>query len=113
MWLGSIGGGILMTDTYEPLFIRHSLNLQDEDIPTTSVKALFVDSERNIWLGIGTYGLARQDYTTGELTLYSHMPEFADIASVPTINSIIQRRNGEIWFGTYDGGLLFTAKARK
>lgn len=113
MWLGSIGGGVLMTDTYEPLFIRHSLNLQDEDIPTTSVKALFVDSERNIWLGIGTYGLACQDYTTGELTLYSHMPEFADIASVPTINSIIQRRNGEIWFGTYDGGLFIYRKGEK
>ena len=113
MWLGSIGGGVLMTDTYEPLFIRHNLNLQDEEISTTSVKALFVDSERNIWLGIGTYGLACQEYTTGELTLYSHMPEFADIASVPTINSIIQRRNGEIWFGTYDGGLFIYRKGEK
>ena len=55
MWLGSIGGGVLNADTHQSMFTFHSLNFADDDIPTTSVRSLFTDSDNNIWMGIGTY----------------------------------------------------------
>lgn len=114
MWIGSIGGGVMMADTRRPLFSQYNLNLMDKDIPTTSVRALFVDSEHNLWMGIGTYGLACQKYATGQLITNSHIPEFSEITSVPTVYSIIQRKkNNEIWFGTYDGGLFIYQKGEK
>lgn len=114
MWIGSIGGGVLMTDTHQTPFVLHSLNLSDEDIPSTSVRALFADSKQNIWMGIGTYGLACQKHANGQLILHSHMPEFADIKSVPTVYSIIQRKvGGDIWFGTYDGGIFIYREGEK
>lgn len=113
IWLGSIGGGVLMVDTQLPLFTSHSLNLVEDDVPTTAARAIFADDEKNLWLGIGSYGLARKDYKTGKLTFFSHIPEFSGISSVPTINTIVQRKNGEIWFGTYDGGILVYKKGEK
>ncbi|MEL5894796.1 two-component regulator propeller domain-containing protein [Bacteroides sp. GD17] len=113
IWLGSIGGGALMVSTELPPFTSHSLNLVEDDVPTTSVRAVYADSEKNLWLGAGSYGLARKDYETGKLAFNSRIPEFSDISGVPTVNSIIQRRNGELWFGTYDGGILIYKKGEK
>ena len=113
LWLGSIGGGALMVDTQQPPFTRHSLNLVEDDVPTTSVRAVFADADRNLWLGVGSYGLARKDYATGELTFYSHIPEFSSMTGgVPTVNFMIQRKNGELWFGMYDGGILIYKKGK-
>lgn len=113
LWLGSIGGGVLMANTIAPPFASHSLDLEEDDVPTTAVRALFTDAEKNLWLGIGSYGLARKDYATGAMTFFSRIPEFSDISRVPTINTIIQRRNGELWFGTYDGGVMIYKKGEK
>lgn len=113
MWLGSIGGGVLAADTGRPMFASHSLDFTDNDIPVTSVRALFTDSERNIWMGIGTYGLACIEQATGKLKSHSQIPEFAGM-SIPTVFSVVQRRNsGDIWFGTYDGGIFIYRKGRQ
>ncbi len=113
MWIGSIGGGVLAADTSRPMFTSYSLDFADNDIPLTSVRALFTDSERNIWMGIGTYGLACIEYTTGKLKSHSQIPEFAGM-SVPTVFSVVQRRNrGDIWFGTYDGGIFIYRKGEQ
>ncbi|MCD8093356.1 MAG: response regulator [Bacteroides sp.] len=113
IWLGSIGGGVLMVNTDLPPFTSHSLNLMEDDVPTTSVRAIFADSENNLWFGAGSFGLARKDYATGKLTFNTRIPGFENVSGVPTINSVIQRKNGELWFGTYDGGILVYKKGEK
>lgn len=114
MWIGSIGGGVLMVDTRQPLFAMHTLKIQSGEAPTTSVRALFADSEKNFWMGVGSYGLARLDHATGQLALGSGIPGFGEVGTVSTIYSILQRRkNGEIWFGTYNGGILVYRKGEK
>ena len=113
MWIGSIGGGVLMIDTHQPMFALHNLNLADSEIPTTAVRSLFADPEGNLWMGIGTYGLACQEYVTGKLVSHSQMPEFSGM-TVPTVYSVVYRKlTGEIWFGTYDGGIFVYKKGQK
>lgn len=113
MWLGSIGGGVLNADTHQSMFTFHSLNFADDDIPTTSVRSLFTDSDNNIWMGIGTYGLACLEYATGKLKSHSQMPEFTGM-TIPTVFSVVQRKgSGEIWFGTYDGGIFAYHKGQR
>ncbi|MBQ8673021.1 MAG: response regulator [Bacteroides sp.] len=113
IWMGSIGGGVLMSDTEQPPFTSHHLNLQEDDVPATSVRALFPDAEGNLWIGVGSYGLARKNYDTGETVFFTGLPEFAHITRIPTVNAIMQRRNGEVWVGTYDGGILVYRKGEK
>lgn len=113
IWLGSIGGGVLMVDSETPPFTSHLLNLGEDDVPTAAVRAIFADSQKNLWLGTGSYGVARKDYLTGELTFYTRIPEFSEVKSIPTVNTVIQRANGELWFGTYDGGIIIYKKGEK
>lgn len=114
MWLGTIGGGVLMVDTRKPPFTLHSLHFGEEDIPATAVRTLFADAERNLWIGVGTYGMACLEYATGILKMYSHMPEFSGLTSFPSLYSVVQRkRSGEIWFGTYNGGIFVYKKGEK
>ena len=40
MWIGAIGGGVLMADTRQSTFALYTLNFGDEDIPVTSVRTL-------------------------------------------------------------------------
>ena len=70
---GSIGGGVLMIDTKQSPFAFYSLNLAEDDVPTTAVRALFADADKDLWLGTGSYGLARKDYETGVLSFFSHI----------------------------------------
>ena len=114
MWVGTIGGGVLLTDTRQPWFNLHTLHFENEDIPVTSVRALFVDSEQNLWMGVGTYGLACQEYATGKLKMYTHIPEFAGVAALPSLVAMLQRKeSGEIWFGMYNGGIYVYRKGEK
>lgn len=113
IWLGSIGGGVMMADTKQPPFACHSLDLAEDDVPTTAVRAMFADSYGDLWLGAGSYGLARKDCETGAFSFFTHLSEFSDVSGVPTINCMIQRKNGEVWFATYDGGILIYKKGEK
>ena len=114
MWIGTIGGGVLKANTHETLFNLHTLHFGDEDIPVTSVRALFADADRNLWIGVGTYGLARKEFATGELKMYSHIPEFSEVSALPSLTSVLQRKkNDEIWFGIYNGGIYIYKKGEK
>ena len=114
MWIGAIGGGVLMADTRQPAFALHTLNFGDEDIPVTSVRTLFADSDQNSWIGGGTYGLARREYVTGELKMYSHIPEFSGVKDLPSLFAVVQRKkSGDIWFGMYNGGIYVYRKGEK
>nr|WP_235816438.1 hybrid sensor histidine kinase/response regulator transcription factor [Bacteroides ihuae] len=114
MWLGAIGGGVFMVDTRKPKFNLYSFDTMEDDIPTSAVRALFVDNEQSVWLGVGTYGMARHDRKTGQFLYYSRIPEFAGINSMPTVFAIIQRKKtGDVWLGTYDGGVYVYRKGEK
>lgn len=114
MWLGAIGGGVLMADTRQPFFTSHTLYFGNEDIPVTSVRRIFADTDRNLWIGVGTYGLACKEYATGELKMYTHLPEFSEVSSLPSLFAVTQRKkSGEIWFGMYDGGIYVYKKGEK
>ena len=43
-----------MADTRQSTFALYTLNFGDEDIPVTSVRTLFADSDQNLWIGVGT-----------------------------------------------------------
>lgn len=113
IWLGSIGGGVLMADTKHLPFSSYLLDLKEYGVPTTLVRSLFADADGDLWLGVGSYGLARKSFKNGTLEFFSCIPEFSNIPDIPTVNDMIQRRNGEIWFATYDGGIMVYKKGEK
>lgn len=113
IWIASIGGGVLMTDTRRPMFDLHVIDLSDEQIATTAIRSLFVDSMDNLWIGVGSYGLACKMKGSGKVLMHSRIPEFSHIPFIPTVYSMIQRKNGEVWFGTYNGGVYVYQRGKK
>ena len=113
IWMGTLGGGVLLASTQPLPFTSYKPNLKKDGIHTAEVHALLTDSDKNLWMGIGTYGLARQEYGSKNIQFYKHIPEFSDIKMMETVNDIIQRSNGDIWFGTHDGGVLVYREGKK
>ena len=114
MWIGTIGNGVYIADTKEPEFNLYQFKQQDKSITTTSIRSLFVDDDNCVWFGIGTYGIARYDRNTQKYAYYANIPEFSEVKVIPTVYSIIRRKqSAELWFGTYDGGLFVYRKGEK
>lgn len=113
IWLGTIGGGVMLVDTKRSPFAAHPLEVAENDVPATAIRALFADAEGNLWLGAGGYGLACRDARSGETRFYTRIPEFAGVSGMPTVNDMVQRANGELWIGTYDGGIMVYRKGER
>ena len=64
--------------------------------------------------GIGTYGLAVYSPKSNVCNYYPKIPEFSNIGSMPTVNTIVRmKRTNELWIGTYDGGIYVYKKGQK
>jgi len=114
IWLGTIGGGVFMTDTKKFQFELHKYLSDNEPFNTTSVRSLFVDDDDLVWFGIGTYGIARHDRKSGRYDFSRSIPEFSEYGIISTVYAFVKRRaTGELWIGTYDQGIFVYKKGEK
>lgn len=114
LWLGSIGGGVFMVDTRKPRFELFHFEVPDKSVLTVAVRSLFVDKDEMVWMGIGNYGVAKYNRAANQYSFYFDLPEFSGIKEMPTIYSIIQlRKTGDLWFGSYNGGVYIYRKGEK
>jgi len=88
---------------------------------SNTVSSLLIDTGGSLWVGTGNIethgnGLSRlnfnKDTSRWEITNYRYNPPGAAGASVPThylsdrtIQSIFEDRGGNLWFGTFQGGI--------
>lgn len=111
MWLGMMGGGVNIADTWMHQFNLHRLEDVKSRYATNSVRSILVDDEGYIWIGIGSYGILCHDRKSGKHMFYTEIPDLKSLGSWTTTNTIVQRRkNRELWFGTYDAGLIIYDK---
>jgi len=114
MWMGTIGGGVCWVSTKQTHFNRYNIESIKSELPTNSVKSLYVDDDGLVWMGIGTYGLAAYNPKNNVCNYYPKIPEFSNISSMPTVNTIVRmKRTNELWIGTYDGGIYVYKKGQK
>ncbi len=114
MWLGTIGGGVCWVNTKQSQFNLYTIESIKNELPTNSVHSLFVDDEGLVWMGIGTYGLAVYDRKKDICKYYPKIPEFSNVNSMPTVNTIVRmRKTHELWIGTYYGGIYVYSKGQK
>ena len=76
-------------------------------IPSTPVRAIFIDSNDDLWMAATEFGLCRQvgdmvfrNYTTGNSSLLSN-----------SITAFCEDGQGRIWIGTVDGHLNYVDKS--
>jgi ligand-binding sensor domain-containing protein len=109
LWVGTTGSGLLRydaeTQSLEPYSIHHlrSLNLSG-----TAIYSLAQDRTGLLWVGTYSNGITTFLPRANAFTTYTHDP--TNPASTTHLNryvvsAVCERRNGELWIGTLDGGI--------
>ncbi|MCF8227554.1 MAG: histidine kinase [Bacteroidales bacterium] len=98
LWIASSSNGVSI---FEP-FTRNTTTFLPEysnenSIPVVNINCLFEDQQGNIW--IGSKGLSRYNWNTGDFTNYS----VQDGLSNDNVNSILEDDDGRLWIGTEYG----------
>lgn len=98
IWLGHMKKGISYTNDRYLLFQNRAHQCGD-------ISTMMCDSKGNLWLGTDGNGLYVETTAPGK-------PEHEDASSIVktalpdiTISSVIERKNGDVWVGTYNEGI--------
>jgi len=112
LWFGSYSKGLFLYEPGTDSFKRYANDPSDEQsLPSNDVRAIYEDSEKNIWIGTNGGGLALLNRYTGKFTRY--IPSNSSINS-NDVRAIAEDKNGNLWLGTYGGGLnYFDVKKQK
>lgn len=121
LWVGTLGGGLYKLSTIGKQIrinkYEHSNNTWS--LSDNKVISIFKDREGDLW--IGTYGGGLNRLTKQFQEVKASQARFERFVNVPNKNSlsnnivttIIQDRNGLLWFGTFGGGLNHFNKSNK
>ncbi|MBL8290475.1 MAG: SMP-30/gluconolactonase/LRE family protein, partial [Bryobacterales bacterium] len=103
IWVGMGSGGL---DRFErrPLPFKRYIHRpgNPQSLLETFVKAVYTDARENIWVG-STLGVTRIDANSGEYSFFRKPAH--DLANLSYTISMVEDRSGNMWFGTYGGGL--------
>ncbi len=94
MWLGTYMNGV-------NCFAESSSNFRN--IELGNINTICADKAGYYWLGTNDKGIIRFDPRTDEQVIYSK--ENSGIGSNTMVGSLAAR-DGSVWFGTYEGGLI-------
>jgi len=102
IWLGTIGGGVILTNTAKSNFNIFQVNLPK--IPTTAIRSIELDQEDNMWLSVGSYGVVLYNNQSQQTIPQSEIPEFSNVQQT-TIYDIKRYDKHDLLFATYGDGL--------
>jgi ligand-binding sensor domain-containing protein/two-component sensor histidine kinase len=118
IWVSTFGGGLNRVIPSKDSLNRSNikfLRFQNNVIDTSSLSddkiiSLFADNSDNIWIGSFTKGLNKiqsSEASKDDLNFISYVNSPTDFASVAgnMVTSITQDSNGDIWVGTFGGGV--------
>jgi len=103
LWVGT-GYGVSRYDDASDTFIKGG---QDSTsyLNTISTFAIHEDSESRIWICGWNNGVTRLDTSLQSYVVYWHDPDDPSTISSNLVLSVAEQRNGNLWFGTWGGGL--------
>ena len=116
VWLGSLTGGVLQTNTRPGLFSNFNFSSFNPFARANTIRSIYTSNGRNFLFGVGAYGVASYDRITGKSIFNNKIPQFSGLTNADlntTIYSIYKRRNGEIWLGTYGKGIVISKNGAK
>ena len=104
IWVGLEAEGLAIIQR-KPLQIINLSRLEGASsaIPSTPVRAMFIDSRGVLWLAATEYGLCRQD---ANLTFRNYNTNNSSLSD-NSVTAFCEDGLGRIWFGTKNGHLQF------
>jgi ligand-binding sensor domain-containing protein/signal transduction histidine kinase/DNA-binding response OmpR family regulator len=107
LWFGTESAGLYRynPNTSQTLHYVHVLG-KENSLPVNIVRTLFAYSPQQMWIGTRD-GLSILNINTNTFTNYRYNPYDAKTISHNSVRNIVKDRAGNIWIGTYAGGLNF------
>jgi diguanylate cyclase (GGDEF)-like protein len=112
LWIGTYGGGIDLFDTNSGSVTHFSHQKSNkQSLSCNLINVIYGDTKGNIWIGTEGNGLNKYDRKHNAFIRYPYkaigMKEnnHSKFLSGDTVNTIYEDRRGNIWIGTWGGGL--------
>ncbi|RKY99509.1 MAG: hypothetical protein DRQ13_02140 [Ignavibacteriae bacterium] len=112
LWIGTYNGGINKFNPVTGKFTRYINNAENPNsISGNQIQDIFIESDSVIWVAVFGGGLNKlsfkidSDVSTPEVTVYNNEPSIKNSISDNRVYNIFKDSNGELWIGTYGGGL--------
>jgi signal transduction histidine kinase/DNA-binding response OmpR family regulator/streptogramin lyase len=102
IWIGSIGGGVIYTNTQKPKF--EFFQVQLPEMPTAAIRSIYLNRHDQMWLSVGTYGIVFYDPESKAIVPQLEMPEFRGLNQT-TVYDIRSFNGDDLLFATYGDGL--------
>ena len=104
IWVGleAEGLAIIQRKTLQITNLSH-IETTSTPIPSTPVRALFIDSSGVLWLAATGFGLCRQ---VGDMVFRNYNTDNSSLAG-NSITAFCEDGNGRIWIGTVDGHMNY------
>ena len=104
IWVGLEAEGLVILQKKSLQLTNISrIETTSSPIPTTPVRALFIDSHESLWLAATGFGVCRQ---VGDLMFRNYNTENSALVS-NTITAFCEDGQGRLWMGTVDGHLNY------
>lgn len=105
VYLGHVNGGFSMFDPVRKKAVNYrNIPGDDSSLPGNAVRAIFIDSHNNIWIGTNR-GLALFNPATGKFTAFRHHILRDGSLISDNVNHITQTSGDELWISTENGGI--------
>jgi hypothetical protein len=110
LWIGHGSVATTKLNRKTGRFSRYVHNpLDTTSISSNTLHTLFLDTDKNLWLGTAGGGLCRYNYSTQTFTTYAQKQGLAD----GTVNAILQDGKGNLWLSTNKGISMFSPATGK
>jgi signal transduction histidine kinase/ligand-binding sensor domain-containing protein/DNA-binding response OmpR family regulator len=113
IWVGTWGGGVTMISSVPGKF-KHVKHYQNVNALSDNIVSSFLEDDKGLWIGTELGGLNYLDYESGLFSVY--LPETSGRYSINHrhIKCLYEGSNGEVWIGTFGGGLnLYNRKENR
>ena len=107
IWIGSTDGLYKLDAANNIQIFKKNDPVIEGGIASSAIRALYVDSKNNLWIGTTAGGLTKYHQPTNEWTTFQSIPSDDTSLSNNDILSILEDSKGRIWVGTEYGLNLF------
>jgi signal transduction histidine kinase/ligand-binding sensor domain-containing protein/DNA-binding response OmpR family regulator len=106
MWVGTYKNGV---SYYHPGIFKFEKSplyyYQNEELENKDCNTLYIDKKDNLWIGTNGSGLLKYSIPNKSFQLYRNKKNDTSSISSDIIISSSEDKNGNMWFGTFLGGL--------
>ena len=103
LWIGSMMG-LQCYNRQKDNFTTVSLGQSKDIMQKNSFLGIQEDSHKNVWFSIYNLGVLKYSLTTKKSVLYKSITDGGKLSS-KSIRHIMESKNGEIWFTSFDNGI--------